>query len=65
MSNPPDVSRVEQLLEAAKSDPECFKCQEPITEFNEVRVITVWVDGERMDVWAHADHAKPDWVGTT
>lgn len=51
---------VEQFLEAARNSPECFKCREPIAEFSEVRVVTVRVDGERRDVWVHADHAKPD-----
>lgn len=55
---------VEQFLEAARNCPECFKCQEPITEFNEVRVVTVRVDGEPRNVWVHADHAKRDWAST-
>ena len=59
------LTAIEQFLEAARNSPECFKCQEPITEFNEVRVVTVRVDGERKDVWVHAAHAAPDWVATT
>lgn len=55
---------VEQFLEEARNAPECFKCRDPITEFNEVRVVTVRVDGEPRDVWVHADHAPPDWVAT-
>lgn len=50
---------VEQLIEAAKSSPECFKCHEPITEFSEVRIVRVRVDGKPIDVWVHADHAGP------
>ncbi|MEE3066597.1 MAG: hypothetical protein VYA67_22090 [Actinomycetota bacterium] len=50
---------IEQFLEAARNDPECFKCHEPITEFSEVRVITVRVDGEPRNVWVHAAHAQP------
>jgi hypothetical protein len=50
---------IEQFLEAARNGPECFKCQKPITEVDEVRVVTVRVDGERKDVWVHAGHAKP------
>lgn len=57
MATPDDI---EQFLEAARNGPECFKCGEPITEFNEVRVVTVRVDGEPKDVWVHAAHAKPD-----
>lgn len=58
------IEQIEQLLEEAKNGPECFKCREPITEFSQVRVVTVRVDGEPRDVWVHADHAKPDWVST-
>jgi hypothetical protein len=29
--------RIEQFLEEAGNGPECFKCQEPITELNDVR----------------------------
>lgn len=54
-----EVDRIEQFLEAAKNGPECFKCRQPITDFNEVRVVTVRIDGEPRDVWVHADHAKP------
>lgn len=56
---------IEQFIEAARSSPECFKCREPITESSEVRVVTVRVDGNRIDVWVHAGHAKPDWVAPT
>lgn len=62
MSNADPYKRVDQFLEAARDCPECFKCHEPITEFNEVRVVTVRIDGEPRNVWVHADHAKPDWV---
>jgi len=55
---------VERFLDEARSGPECFKCQEPITEFNEVRVVTVRVDGEPISVWVHAAHANPDWSAT-
>lgn len=53
---------IEQFLEAASNGPECFKCREPITAFNEVRVITVRIDGEPKSVWVHADHAKPSLI---
>lgn len=48
------------VIEGAKNSPECFKCEEPITEFSEVRIVTVRVDGEAMNVWVHAEHANPD-----
>lgn len=54
------MDAIEQFLEAARNNPECFKCREPITEFNEVRVVTVRIDGEARDVWVHAAHAAPD-----
>jgi hypothetical protein len=57
------MSGVEQLIEAANSNPECFKCREPVTDINEVRIITVRVRGKPIDVWAHADHASPTWGG--
>lgn len=50
---------VGQLIEVAKNDPECFKCHESITELDEVRIVTVRVDGEPVNVWVHADHARP------
>lgn len=55
------TSPTEQLIEVAKDNPECFKCGGPITELAEVRIITVRVEGEPCDVWAHADHAAPGW----
>lgn len=53
------MNEIEQLIEDARSGPECFKCGEPITEFSEVRVVTVRVDGKPREVWAHAAHAEP------
>ena len=53
------MTGVEQIITEARNGPECFKCEKPITEFGEVRIVTVWIDGERKDVWAHAAHAKP------
>lgn len=50
---------VEQVIEAARAQPECFKCREPITELEDVRIITVRVDGEPIQVWAHAAHSTP------
>lgn len=50
---------IDQFLEAARNSPECFKCRKPITEFDEVRVVTVRVDDKPINVWVHADHAKP------
>ena len=52
----PDMNPIEQFLEEARNGPECFKCREPITEFNEVRVVTVRIDGKPKDVWMHASH---------
>jgi len=54
---------VERILEAAKNSPECFKCRKPITEFKEVRIVTVrnHEDKESKDVWVHAAHADPNW----
>lgn len=54
------IMGIEQLIEDARNSPECFKCREPITEFSEVRIVTVRVDGEPKNVWAHAAHAKPN-----
>jgi len=55
------MRNVEQLIEEARSSPECFKCHEPITEFSEVRIVTVRVDGDPLNVWVHADHVNPEW----
>ncbi|WP_141659135.1 hypothetical protein [Mycobacterium europaeum] len=52
---------VQQIIDAANDDPECFKCGEPITDLNDVRIITVRVEGDPVEVWCHADHASPDW----
>lgn len=54
------MSAIDDLIKAAKDNPECFKCHEPITEFGEVRIVTVWADGVRRDVWVHASHAGQD-----
>lgn len=53
------LDSVEQLIEDAKNAPECFKCREPITEFEDVRIVIIRVDGEPRNVWVHAEHAKP------
>lgn len=50
---------VEEFLDEARSGPECFKCHEPIIGLDNVRIITVRVEGKPMNVWAHAEHAKP------
>ena len=55
------MDSIEQLIEAARSNPKCFKCHEPITDFNEVRIITVRVLNEPRDVWVHAAHADPSY----
>lgn len=54
------MEAIEQFLEAARNNPECFKCREPITEFSEVRVVTVRVGDEARDVWVHATHATSE-----
>lgn len=54
------ITSAEQVIEAASNNPECFKCRQPITDLNEVRIITVRIEGKPVDVWAHAAHAKPD-----
>lgn len=48
------MESVEQLIEDAKNDPECYKCRRPITELSDARIVTVRVDGNPMDVWVHA-----------
>lgn len=53
------MDAIERLLEAARNAPECFKCREPITDFNEVRIVTIRVLNETKDVWVHAAHADP------
>jgi hypothetical protein len=52
------------LIEAAKHGPKCFRCGELITEFDQVRIVTVRVNDEPLPVWMHADRAKPSelWV---
>lgn len=57
------MTEIEQFIQAAQNDPECFKCHEPITDFREVRIVTVRIDDKPVDVWVHADHAKPGIVG--
>jgi hypothetical protein len=59
------MNPVERIIEAASNNPECFKCREPITDLNEVRIITVRIDGKRKEVWAHAAHANPEWADRT
>lgn len=51
---------VERVIEDANNAPECFKCQRPITELNQVRTVTVRIDGKPVSVWVHADHSKPN-----
>lgn len=51
---------IDQIIEAASSSPECFKCGEPITELNNVRIVTVRIDDKPVSVWVHAAHAAPD-----
>ena len=50
---------VEQLVEDANNDPECIKCQKPITELDQVRIVIVRIDGEPVSAWVHAKHSKP------
>lgn len=50
---------VGQLIEVARSNPECFKCGEPIADLSDVRIVTVRVDGKPRNVWVHAAHAQP------
>lgn len=48
------AQRGEQMNER----PECFECHEPILEFNDLRIVTIRVDGKPRNVWVHADHVK-------
>jgi hypothetical protein len=50
---------VGQLIAEARDSPKCFKCGESITQFNEVRIVAVRVDGKPVSKWAHAVCAKP------
>lgn len=54
------IEQLEQIIEEARSGPECFKCHEPIAELDQVRIVTVRVDDEPLSVWVHADHAAPN-----
>lgn len=56
----PDLNEaVEQVIEAAENSPECFKCQKPITDLTEVRIVTVRIDRKPVSVWVHSAHSKP------
>lgn len=57
------MSGVGQLIAEAMNGPECFKCHEPITDFREVRIVTVRIDDKPVNVWVHDAHAKPGIVG--
>lgn len=57
------LSGVGQVIAEAMNGPECFKCQEPITDFREVRIVTVRIDDKPVNVWVHDAHAKPGIVG--
>jgi len=50
---------VEQIIADANNDPECIKCQRPITELDQVRIVTVRIDDKPINVWVHAAHSKP------
>lgn len=59
------MSSIERIIEAASNNPECFKCRNPITDLDQVRIITVRIEDEPVEVWVHADHAKPGWAERT
>lgn len=52
------LSGVGQVIAEAMNGPECFKCNEPITDFREVRIVTVRIADKPASVSRSRQHPR-------